>query len=131
MQNFKGLDDLVGRLSTSIPSSIKHLQADIEDNIRSGLESGLQKMQLVTREEFDIQTAVLLKTRQKVDALEQRVQLLEQYLDMPLKTDTSNVPLDSSVKTDTQSEQANSPLNTATKMDTQAQQSEQSNKPSD
>jgi BMFP domain-containing protein YqiC len=131
MQSFKGLDDLVGRLSASMPSSIKHLQADIEDNIRSGLESGLQKMQLVTREEFDIQTAVLLKTRQKIDALEQRVQLLEQHLDIPLKSDTSSVPFDSSVKTDTQSEQSNSPLNTATKMDTPAQQSEQSNKPSD
>jgi BMFP domain-containing protein YqiC len=74
---------------------------------------------------------VLLNTRQKIDALEQRVQLLEQHLDIPLKTDTSSVPLDSSVKTDTQSEHANSPLNTATKMETQAQQSEQSNKPSD
>ncbi len=90
MQSFKGLDDLVGRLSASMPSSIKHLQADIEDNIRSGLESGLQKMQLVTREEFDIQTAVLLKTRQKIDALEQRVQLLEQHLDISLKTDTQS-----------------------------------------
>jgi BMFP domain-containing protein YqiC len=131
MQSFKGLDDLVGRLSASMPSSIKHLQADIEDNIRSGLESGLQKMQLVTREEFDIQTPVLLKTRQKIDALEQRVQLLEQHLDIPLKSDTFSVSFDSSVKTDTQSEQSNSPLNTATEMDTPAQQSEQSNKPSD
>jgi len=78
MQNFKGLDDLVGRLSASMPASIKHLQADIENNLKSGLEGGLQKMNLVTREEFDIQAAVLLKTRAKVDRLEKQIQHLEQ-----------------------------------------------------
>ena len=78
MQNFKGLDDLVGRLSASMPASVKHLHADLENNLKSGLEGGLQKMNLVTREEFDIQAAVLLKTRAKVDRLEKQIQQLEQ-----------------------------------------------------
>jgi len=78
MQNFKGLDDLVGRLSASMPASIKHLHTDIENNLKSGLEGGSQKMNLVTREEFDIQAAVLLKTREKVDQLEKQIQTLEQ-----------------------------------------------------
>ena len=81
MQNFKGLDDLVGRLSSAMPSSVKHLQADIENNLKSGLESGLQKMNLVTREEFEIQSAVLLKTREKIDALEQKIKELEEALE--------------------------------------------------
>ena len=81
MQNFKGLDDLVGRLSASMPSSVKHLQTDIENNLKSGLENGLQKMNLVTREEFDIQSAVLLKTREKIDTLEQKIKALEQRLE--------------------------------------------------
>ena len=80
MQNFKGLDDLVGRLSSAMPSSVKHLQADIENNLKSGLESGLQKMNLVTREEFDTQSAVLLKTREKIDTLEQKIKELEELL---------------------------------------------------
>lgn len=81
MQNFKGLDDLVGRLSSAMPSSVKHLQADIENNLKSGLESGLQKMNLVTREEFEIQSAVLLKTREKIDVLEQKIKELEEALE--------------------------------------------------
>ena len=81
MQNFKGLDDLVGRLSSAMPSSVKHLQADIENNLKSGLESGLQKMNLVTREEFDTQSAVLLKTREKIDTLEQKIKELEELLE--------------------------------------------------
>ena len=81
MQNFKGLDELVGRLSSAMPASVKHLQADIENNLKSGLESGLQKMNLVTREEFEIQSAVLLKTREKIDMLEEKVKALESLLE--------------------------------------------------
>lgn len=81
MQNFKGLDDLVERLSSAMPASVKHLQADIESNLKSGLEGGLQKMNLVTREEFEIQSAVLLKTREKIDTLEQKIKQLEEQLE--------------------------------------------------
>ena len=80
MQNFKGLDQLVEKLSSAMPDSVKHLQADIENNLKSGLEAGLQKMNLITREEFEIQSAVLLKTRKKVEELEEKIKELEDKL---------------------------------------------------
>jgi len=71
------LDNLAKRLSSLIPEPLQATQQDIESNLRSGLETGLRKMNLVTREEFDVQTAVLLRTREKLEALEQRITELE------------------------------------------------------
>lgn len=71
------LDSLAKRLSSLIPEPLHATQQDLESNLRSGLESGLRKMNLVTREEFDVQTAVLLRTREKLEQLEQRVVELE------------------------------------------------------
>jgi hypothetical protein len=50
---------------------------DLEQNFRSVLDSGLARLDLVTREEFDVQQAVLARTRQKLEALERRVSALE------------------------------------------------------
>jgi BMFP domain-containing protein YqiC len=80
MNKLKGIDDLVNKLSASMPESVKHLQADVEQNLKSGLESGLQKMNLVTREEFDTQSAVLMRTRTKLEELEKKVSELEAML---------------------------------------------------
>jgi BMFP domain-containing protein YqiC len=77
MDKVNQLDDLAKKLSDFMPSSIKNVQSDIEKNMRSGLESGLRKMNLVTREEFDIQSAVLLRTREKLEALEKIVSDME------------------------------------------------------
>jgi len=71
------LDTLAKRLSSLIPEPLQATQQDIESNLRSGLESGLRKMNLVTREEFDVQNAVLLRTREKLEALEKRISELE------------------------------------------------------
>lgn len=77
MDNKNHLDELAKKLTDFMPSSLQSLQTDIEDNMKSGLESGLRKMNLVTREEFDIQNAVLLRTREKLEALEKIVKKLE------------------------------------------------------
>ena len=77
MDNKSQLDDLAKKLSGFMPSSLQGLQEDFESNMRSGLESGLRKMNLVTREEFDIQSAVLLRTREKLEVLEKLVENLE------------------------------------------------------
>ncbi len=77
MDNKSQLDDLAKKLAGFMPASIQDLQSDFETNARSGLESGLRKMNLVTREEFDVQTAVLLRTREKLEALEKIVEKLE------------------------------------------------------
>ena len=67
-----------------MPQPIKSLQEDMESNVRGLLESGLQKMNLVTREEFEIQTAELQKTRAKLEALEQRLAALEAANQTPI-----------------------------------------------
>ena len=71
------LDELAKKLADFMPASVQNIQEDIESNIRGGLESGLRKMNLVGREEFDIQNAVLLRTREKLEALEKTVSKLE------------------------------------------------------
>lgn len=79
----KHLDDLTQRLSSLIPQGVKNMQSDIENNIRAVLQSAFAKMDLVTREEFDVQSAVLARTRAKLEALEKQVSALEQQLKKP------------------------------------------------
>lgn len=71
------LEEMMKKFSETIPEPLRTMQDDMEKNMRGVLESGLQKMNLVTREEFDIQTAVLQRTREKLEALEQQVAELE------------------------------------------------------
>jgi len=76
----KQLDDLTQRLSGSLPKGLQALQEDIGRNLRASLEGALAKLDLVTREEFDIQAAVLTRTRDKLEKLEALVAELEQQL---------------------------------------------------
>ncbi|MBK1721214.1 ubiquinone biosynthesis accessory factor UbiK [Thiocystis violacea] len=73
----KQLDDLMQRLSSAVPKGFQVLQEDINRNLRASLEAGLSRLDLVTREEFDVQAAVLSRTRQKLAALEAQVAALE------------------------------------------------------
>jgi BMFP domain-containing protein YqiC len=73
----KHLDDLATRVAGSLPKGLQALQADIQRNLRAGMEAGLARLDLVTREEFDVQTAVLARTRAKLEALEVRVAEME------------------------------------------------------
>ena len=75
----ESIEQLSKRISELIPGNVKHMQEDIEANVRSLLQSTLSKMNLVSREEFDVQSAVLQRTREKLDQLEKEVEaLLEQ-----------------------------------------------------
>lgn len=74
----ESIEQLSKRISSLIPADFKHMQDDIEGNIRSLLQTSLSKMNLVTREEFDVQSAVLQRTREKLEQLEQLVEQLEQ-----------------------------------------------------
>ena len=78
------IDQLARRLFDSMPQSVKSVREDVEKNFRSVLSSGLSRMDLVTREEFDVQQAVLARTRAKLEALEARLAALE----APAKTAT-------------------------------------------
>ena len=71
------IDDLARRLAGSVPESLVALRRDLEQNFKSVLQSGLTRFDLVTREEFDVQTAVLRRTREKLVELEARLRELE------------------------------------------------------
>jgi ubiquinone biosynthesis accessory factor UbiK len=71
------IDDLAKRLSSSIPEGLANLRADLEENFRAVLQSGLAKLDLVTRREFDVQAGVLKRTREKLEALEARLAELQ------------------------------------------------------
>ena len=74
MLNSKMLDELAARIGKAFEASPAK---DIEKNIKAMLQSGLTRLDLVTRQEFDIQAEVLRKTREKVERLEARVTALE------------------------------------------------------
>jgi len=71
------LDDLARELADAVPRNLKAIGEDLERNFKSLLQGGLGRMDLVTREEFDLQVAVLERTREKLDALEARLAELE------------------------------------------------------
>jgi BMFP domain-containing protein YqiC len=71
------IDDLARRLAGSVPESVVALRRDLEQNFKGVLQGQLARLELVTREEFDVQTAVLKRTRAKLAALEKRLAELE------------------------------------------------------
>ncbi len=73
----ESIEDLAKKLADAVPEGLKSLREDLEQNFRSVLKSGLSKLDLVTREEFEVQEAVLAKTREKLDALEAKLEKME------------------------------------------------------
>lgn len=79
------IDDLARRLSQLVPPPLRGesadgLRAELQENFKSALQAGLGKLDLVTREEFDVQRAVLVRTREQLDALRAEVEALEARL---------------------------------------------------
>ncbi len=70
MINLQLVDDLARRLGGLLPPGLSEARADLEQNFRAALQAGLQRLDLVTREEFEVQRAVLARTREKLEALE-------------------------------------------------------------
>jgi len=71
------LNKFVQSVIDSMPQGLKDLPTDIQKNLRSALHIAFSKMDLVTREEFDVQKGVLERTRKKVAAMEKKIQKLE------------------------------------------------------
>ena len=71
------IDDLARRLFESVPPALRSVQQDLQGNFRAVLRSSLSKLDLVTRDEFDVQLRVLERTRSRLAALEERVKSLE------------------------------------------------------
>ena len=72
------VNEIARRLLESLPSAVRSAQTDLENNFRVVLRSTLAKLDLVSREEFDVQTKVLERTRGRLAALEARLAELEQ-----------------------------------------------------
>lgn len=82
MIDFNHIDDLARRLSSLVPPGLRgeatqDLRDELQQNFKAVLQSGLSKLDLVTREEFEVQRAVLLRTREKLEQLQRAVAELE------------------------------------------------------
>ena len=82
MIDLSQIDDLARRLSSLVPPSLRkplssEAREELQQNFKSVLQAGLGKLDLVTREEFDVQRAVLLRTCEQLEALQRSVAELE------------------------------------------------------
>ena len=73
----KSLEELARKLADAVPPGLAAFRDDLERNFRAVLQGGLAKLDLVTRQEFDIQSAVLRRSRERLEELEQRIAALE------------------------------------------------------
>ncbi len=74
------IESLVKKLVDAVPEGLRSMRAELEQNFRSVLRTGLGKLDLVTREEFEVQEAVLARTRETLEALEKRLAEFEKNL---------------------------------------------------
>ena len=77
MINAKKIEEIAKQVTDAIPPGLKTLANDIEDKTKTVLQRKLSQLDVVTREEFDVQTQVLIKTRSKITELEARLAELE------------------------------------------------------
>src|ERR1700691_2752420 len=75
-----GLDELARRLADSVPESVRAFGRDLEGNFKAVLQAQLSKLDLVNRQEFDVQAAILERTRAKLAAMEARLKEIEAKL---------------------------------------------------
>ena len=70
------LDDLTSKLTAAVPEDLAGLREDLRENFHAVLQSGLDKLDMVTREEFEVQRKVLERTREKLDKMQQELEEL-------------------------------------------------------
>ena len=78
--NSTSLDDLARRLADAVPESVRSFGRDLEGNFKAVLQAQLSKLDLVSRQEFDVQAALLARTQAMLTALEARLKELETKL---------------------------------------------------
>ena len=76
--NNESVDNIASKLAEAVPEGLRAVRDDLEKNFRAVLRASLSKLDLVTREEFEVQRAVLARTREKLEALEAKLKELEQ-----------------------------------------------------
>lgn len=80
MINAKKIEEIAKQITDAIPPSVKNVANDIEEKTKTVLQRKLSQLDIVTREEFDVQTQVLIKTREKINELEAKITQLESLL---------------------------------------------------
>lgn len=78
MINAKKIEEIAKQVTDAIPPSLKNIASDFEDRTKSVLQRKLAQLDVVSREEFDVQTQVLIKTREKLAALEEKFAEIEE-----------------------------------------------------
>ncbi|MHC6528676.1 ubiquinone biosynthesis accessory factor UbiK [Vibrio proteolyticus] len=76
----KKLEQVAKQIHDALPQPVKDLGADVDQKVRQVIQGQLNKLDVVSREEFDVQTQVLLRTRQKLTEMEQKLAEIEQKL---------------------------------------------------
>jgi len=76
MIDLRNIEQLAKSLTSQLPDGLGNIKDDVEKNFKSILQQQFAKLDLVTREEFDTQNAVLLRTREKLEALEKQLDQL-------------------------------------------------------
>lgn len=89
--------DLADKLQASLPDGVKNAQGEAERLVKEGVDSALSNFKLVRYDEFEIQQKVLLKTREKLEALTKRVEVLEALLAANTMQNSDVVMIDESI----------------------------------
>lgn len=76
----KDINQCVQQILAALPPGLKNLPENMQEHLRTAIQSTLNKMDIVTREEFDAQVGVLQKTRSKLEQLEKRLKEIEGLL---------------------------------------------------
>lgn len=78
MPDEKGFEELAEKLARAVPGSLRGLRGELSRNFRALLQANLDRLELVSRERFDVQAAQLARAQQRLAALEKRIATLEQ-----------------------------------------------------
>jgi|AZIJ01.1.fsa_nt_gi hypothetical protein len=77
----KKIEDIARQINESIPAGVRDLAGNIEQRVKTVLQQQLGKLDVVTREELDVQQQLLLRLRQRVDQLERELEAMKRDLD--------------------------------------------------
>lgn len=78
----KNINEIIQNVMDALPAGLKNMPADVQQHFHTALQGVFEKMDLVTREEFEAQRGVLLRTREKLEALEKKVAEFEKINDL-------------------------------------------------
>lgn len=91
MANNKRVEDFAEKLARAVPESLQGLRSELGHNFRALLQANLERLDLVSRERFEVQAAQLARAQRRLEALEERLKVLEQKADATAISDT-NIP---------------------------------------